>query len=387
MTGLDTVDLGTSVRSETDEAQTQLAAILQGLGTLNAEQVERVRQWQFRNGGAFSDAAVSLGMVSRADIATALGHSRRRLIRPVETDTTAYPEDPVGDPCGDDPRVQIDDAHRNLGQLLIEMGKLSAEQVDAVLQRQRLGDSSFGDAAVSMGVVSRGDIMTALARQYRYPILRRGADNAAISRELVVGHDPFGPAAEAIRSIRTVIVQQALDKGIRSFVIAAPRRGTGCSFLAGNLAMALAQMAVDTLLVDADMRTPRLSQMFGLSGRVPGLSEILRYQETAPSHIIRDVVPFLSLLPAGACPPNPQELLSSVEFVTLTAGLEKQFGAVIYDVSPGIEFADSSIVASRVGAAIVVARRRKTRFDGVSMLVDRLRNMNCVLLGTVLNNF
>jgi protein-tyrosine kinase len=272
-----------------------------------------------------------------------------------------------------------------LGQLLLQMGKLTAEQIDKVLAHQKRQDCTFGDAAIALGFVRRVDIMEALARQYHYPILSGDADNSALSSELVIGHDPFGTAAETIRSIRSAVVHAALGQGIRSIMITAPARGAGSTYLAGNLALSLAQMNVKTLLVDADMRDPRVGTMFGLNGRSKGLSEAVRYPDEPVMPY--SVVPSLSVLPSGAVPPNPQELLSSVEFLNLSTRFEQEYGAVIYDTAPGIEFADVQIIAARVGTAIVVARQHVTRFADVSALAQKLKNIECNVIGTVFNRF
>ena len=91
------------------------------------------------------------------------------------------------------------------------------------------------------------------------------------------------------------------------------------------------------------------------------------------------------MLPVGASPPNPQELLSSGEFIALTLRLEKRFDAVVYDCAAGMEFADSDIVAAHVRTAIVVVRRNRTRFNELRTLVERLKVVNCTIIGTVLN--
>lgn len=285
------------------------------------------------------------------------------------------------------PHKHGSEPHQNLGQLLVQMGKLSPEQVETVLRQQRQLDCTFGEAAVTLGLVRRADIMEALSRQYRYPILQGGSDTGRLSRELVIGHDPFGPAAEAIRSIRSAFVQAALGKGIKSVVIIGPHRDVGSTYLAGNLALSLAQMGLSTLLVETDMRSSRVGPMFGLHGRGPGLAEALRGRHEDPSSLATEVVANLFVLPAGAQPPNPQELLSSAEFLALTTSVEERYNAVIYDSAPGIEFADAQIVAARVGAALVVARQHVSSFDDLSQVVAKIENTGCNLLGTVFNRF
>ncbi len=90
---------------------------------------------------------------------------------------------------------------------------------------------------------------------------------------------------------------------------------------------------------------------------------------------------------AGDTPPNPQELLSSGEFIALTNNVERDFGVVIYDTAAAMEYADASIVVARVGAAIIVARQHETLFEDVATLSQKFRASQCKFLGTVMNEY
>jgi capsular exopolysaccharide synthesis family protein len=177
-----------------------------------------------------------------------------------------------------------------------------------------------------------------------------------------------------------------VKEGVRSFLITAPRRSAGASYFASNLALAFAQMSLPTLLVDANLRKPRIAQVFGLS-RLNGLTDALRCKSIGAPPICSNVVEGLSILPAGAVPPNPQELLASADFLALTDNLQSAFGIVIYDTPPALDYADAHVVASRVGSAVIVARKHKTAFNDVSNLANKLRGINCKVLGSVLNQF
>ncbi len=274
-----------------------------------------------------------------------------------------------------------------VGQQLMQLGLLTAQQVARVSVWRRQRGMNFAEAAVAMGVVRRDDLMAALSRQYSYPIMHRDADNTRFSQELVVGHEPFSQAAESIRSIRSSIAASAIAQGTRSFLVTGPRAGSGSTYFAGNLALSFAQMSLPTLLVDADLRAPRIAEMFGLERSVDGLSEVLRRKDIDRLPIVPDIIPGLSILPAGAVPPNPQELLCSVEFLALTNNLVNEYGVVVYDTAPANEFADAHVVAARVGAALVVARQHTTTFNDVSSLAGKLRGIQCKVLGTVLNTY
>ena len=270
---------------------------------------------------------------------------------------------------------------------LIRILKLTDRQILRARELQRDQGLSFVEAAIAIRAVRREDLLTALSKYYSYPIIYSDADSARFSRELVVGHEPFSAAAEAIRSIRSSLVSSAITGGTRSFVIVGPRTGSGSSFVAGNLALAFAQMSATTLLVDANLRDPRIAEMFGLDRNREGLSEALRRRTIDPAPIAHDIIPGLSVITSGAAPPNPQELLCSEEFLNLTTKLSQDFGIVIYDTPSAMDYADAHIVVARVGSAIIVAQRHKTTFNDISTVTGKIRASQCNVVGSVLNGF
>lgn len=272
---------------------------------------------------------------------------------------------------------------QDIRQWLIQIGKLTSAQAAQAAARAKAEGLSFLDAVLALNFVRRDELMTALSRHYSYPILEGGVQSTRFSSELIVGHSPFSPAAEVFRSIRTSIAPM-IGEGTRSFLVTGPRHGEGTTYFAGNLAVAFAQMLIPTLLVDANLRTPRIAQMFGLSSDV-GLSDSLRDRSTESPPIVPNVIRCLSILPAGTIPPNPQELLASADFLGLVNNLQATFGVVIYDTAAGMDYADAQVVASRVAAAIVIARQHETTFNDVSALVKKLQGINCKVLGSVLN--
>src|SRR5262249_10616912 len=138
--------------------------------------------------------------------------------------------------------------------------------------------------------------------------------------------------------------------------VVSPCRGEGRSYLAANLAVVFSQLGERTLLIDADMRTPRQHVMFNLENRA-GLSTILSGR--ADMQVIEHIVPLLdlSIMPSGPVPPNPQELLGRPLFRKLLADVAQEFDIVILDPPAGNANADAQTVAARAGGALMVARR------------------------------
>lgn len=283
--------------------------------------------------------------------------------------------------------IPADVSPDQLEQQLIRIGKLTDRQVARTREIQKRRGIGFLEAAIAIGAVRREDLMSALSKQYSYPIIYADTESARFSRELVVGHEPFGPAAESLRSIRTALVSSAIAAGTRSFAVVGPRQGAGSTFVASNLALAFAQMSVATLLVDANLRDPRIAAVFGFDRNKEGLSEALSRKSVDRAAIAYDTIPGLSILTSGAVPPNPQELLCSEEFLTLTSNLSRDFGIVIYDTPSAMDYADAHVVAARVGSAIIVARKHRTRFNDISTTANKLQAIQCNVVGSILNDF
>lgn len=270
---------------------------------------------------------------------------------------------------------------------LIRLNKLTSDQVARARAVQAQKGIGFVDAAVEIGAVDRHVLMSALAKQYNYPIIHSEADGGRFSSELVVGYEPFGAVAESIRSIRTSLVSSAVANATRSFAVIGPRPGAGNTFLAANLALAFAQMSVATLLVDANLRDPRIAEMFGFHRDQEGLSETLARKSIEQPYIVYDIIPRLSIMTSGAIPPNPQELVCSEEFLLLTNNLTKDFEIVIYDTPSAMDYADAYMLATRVDASIVVARKHKTNFSDITAVTNKLRSVQCNVVGAILNEF
>ena len=283
--------------------------------------------------------------------------------------------------------VAVQTSKDPIEQQILAAGNLSEAQVEAIRGFQRRKGLTFGEAAIALGLVRRDSLFLALSKRYNYPVLNFGVDEGRFSRELVVGYQPFSTAAEAFRSIRSALATGPLSQGKNAFAVIGPHRRVGVTYFAANLALSFAQMAVPTLLVDANLRKPRLAALFGVDPKTEGLVEALTHGDAELPPVTIDIVPGLSLLVAGATAPHPQELLSSKEFLTLSQNAQRNYGVVIYDTPAALESADAYVVASRVGAAMLAARRHRTRAKDISKISRALEGFQCDIAGTVLSRF
>ena len=150
------------------------------------------------------------------------------------------------------------------------------------------------------------------------------------------------------------------DEGVRTIVVTSAGPGEGKSLFSANLSVSLAQAGQRVLHVDADMRRPRVHEIFEFS-QEPGLSNLL-VGDCKPSEAVRKVtgVPGLAVLPAGMIPPNPAELLGSKRFDEYFATLSEHFDCVIIDSPPVLAVADASILANTASGVVFVVGADQT---------------------------
>lgn len=277
-------------------------------------------------------------------------------------------------------------AGRSIGAILIDNGRLTPEAAERILKLQKEQGLRFGDAAIQLGLLSEADIQQALSRQYDYPYLMPGDER--VSEEVVAAFKPFSPIVEQLRAVRSQLMLRWFDAeiGHKTLAVVSAGRAEGRSFTAANLAVVFSQLGERTLLIDADLRNPSQHQLFRLENKL-GLSSLLAGRAELAEAVIR--IPGLidlSVLPAGATPPNPQELLARPVFNALMATAAGQYDIVIVDTPAGAETADSQTIAARTRGAVVVARKDRSSAPALQAFVTSLQHSGVAVVGAVLNN-
>lgn len=283
-------------------------------------------------------------------------------------------------------RIPAGSGDRSIGAMLIDAGKITPEDAERVLRHAKEKSLRFGDAAIQLRVASEDDIQEVLARQFDYPYLQPGQSD--VSEEVTAAWRPFSAQVEAMRALRSQLMLRWFsgDESRRTVSVVSAERHDGRTHLAANLAVVFSQMGERTLLVDADLRNARQHELFGLKN-ASGLSAILA--ERVGLEAIQRIPGFvdLSVLPAGATPPNPLELLSRDTFGTLVQQLSSQFDVVVVD-TPAARFgSDCLLVAQKTKASVVVARRDRTSIDSCRALSHEIRSAGAAVLGGVLNDY
>jgi protein-tyrosine kinase len=276
------------------------------------------------------------------------------------------------------------DRGRAIGAILVEQGRLNVEDVEEIQRFAHLHGVRFGDAAVQLQRLTQGDIESAIAQQYNYPVLARGGDGG-VADDVIAGYQPQSEAVEPLRALRSQLILRWLNTSTRKLLaVTSAERGEGRSWLAANLATMFAQLGERTLLIDADMRHPRQHRLFNIDNSV-GLSALLTGR--AGREIARRIHPQLRLfvLPAGVIPPNPQELLARPVFDVILDLFASQFSLVIIDTPAISETADAQILAANAGSAIMIARRNHTRKSKLVSAMETLTETGGNVVGSVIN--
>ncbi|HUQ76740.1 MAG TPA: polysaccharide biosynthesis tyrosine autokinase [Burkholderiales bacterium] len=207
-----------------------------------------------------------------------------------------------------------------------------------------------------------------------------------IDPELAVAADPYGRQADAFRELRSVLLLEALPESAPfTLAVLSAQPGDGRTYLAANLAAAFSQLGERTLLIDADLRGARQDRLLRVQSGT-GLSNVLAgfAEHTEAVHRVAGLAN-LWLMPAGALPPNPVELLQRPAFEALLAAMKEKFDRIVIDTTAASRGPDCRVVAARCTASLVVARKDETRVDGLERLLDTLERGLARIAGVVMN--
>jgi succinoglycan biosynthesis transport protein ExoP len=193
---------------------------------------------------------------------------------------------------------------------------------------------------------------------------------------------PDSPFGESMRQIRTRLVFSAPMDEQRSLVITSPSPEDGRSVVAVNLAITMAQAGARVLLVDANFRQPRISQLFEAGQK--GLSDALTAQANW-SDLITEVRTNLYVMASGPLPPNPAELLGSDQMRQMVAEMSERFDRVLFDVGPALVVSDAMCLASMTDGVVMVLRAGVNSLGVAQRTRNTLKEANGHILGVVLN--
>jgi len=206
--------------------------------------------------------------------------------------------------------------------------------------------------------------------------------------ELLMNVDGRSPLAESYRHLRTSVLLSTAGRAPKSLLITSTLPGEGKTTTAVNTSYSLAQTGASVVIIDADMRRPRLHSIFGMRGQL-GLSSILSSdvtEEEMLAMVSKDDATGLHVLTAGPIPPNPAELLGSDQMRRLLVTLQRHFNHVVVDSPPVSSFTDGVLISTMVDGVLLVVHGGKSSRHVVKRSRQLLQDVGAKIFGVVLNN-
>lgn len=209
------------------------------------------------------------------------------------------------------------------------------------------------------------------------------------NKELLVQENSKSVISEALKTIRTNISFAQSTEGSKAILFTSCNSGEGKSWISSNIAVAYAQSNQNVIIVDADMRKGRQHNIFNVKN-INGLSECLKNLknqnfEILEKYIQETQIPKVHIMPIGAIPPNPSELLMSNNMTVLVDMLKSIYDIIIIDGTPCNLVSDSIPITRIVDTTILVTESRKTKIEDLSNVIKSIRNANGKILGAILN--
>jgi polysaccharide biosynthesis transport protein len=203
---------------------------------------------------------------------------------------------------------------------------------------------------------------------------------------LITVRHPRSPISEAFRSLRTNLQFAGVDTPVRTLLVTSPSPSDGKTTVVANLASVIAQSGRNVVIVDADLRRPRIHKMFQLSNRVGLTDQFIRTQDRFDGSLKSTEVANLHAITSGNLPPNPSELLSSGRMAEILKLLSNQFNTVIVDSPPTLLVTDAMVLAPRVDGVLLVVKPSVTKWASLKQAVEQLQHVKANLIGVVVND-
>ncbi|RYJ05924.1 MAG: polysaccharide biosynthesis tyrosine autokinase [Actinomycetales bacterium] len=278
-----------------------------------------------------------------------------------------------------------------LSPIVIQEGTASSQPVEPDARRTYV---LFGLAGLLLGLLLAAlrNLATAtvtssdaLTEQVKAPVIGAVAqDRHVADHPLISTLSNQHPRAEAMRIIRTNLQFLDVDRVSNVYVVTSSVAGEGKTTTASNLAISLAQSGQNVVLVDGDLRRPRLHEVFGAEQNV-GLTSVLVGKVPLDSAVQGTDVPGLDVLTSGTRPPNPSEIIQTAAMETVLIELGRRYDIVLVDAPPLLPVADAALLSVISDGAILVVRHGRTGHDQVRAASERITTVGGRLLGTIIS--
>ena len=262
-------------------------------------------------------------------------------------------------------------------------GAFGVHRVDTTVKDREDAEATLGIS--SLAVIPRTDTDKRLTHRV-FGGLLNGRKPARSQVLLPAEGLAATPVAEAFRSLRTNLIFSQATSDLKSIVITSPMPGEGKTTTSGYLGAVFARQGARTLLIDSDLRKPRLHILFK-SERSPGLTDVLLGEVELQAGVRKTEIDNLYLLPAGRGTSNPSELLGSKRLLRLAEAMRKEFDLVIWDSPPVLAFTDAAILGRAADGVILVLFAGTTERRAAQAASAQLRQSGAHMLGAVVNGF
>jgi chain length determinant protein tyrosine kinase EpsG len=273
-----------------------------------------------------------------------------------------------------------------MGQAFVNARKLTQEEVTKIIQLQRRSRVRFGEAAIRLGLLTEDDVHEVLSQQFNYQTVTRHGTGSRkkISDKLLIAHSPYSPQAEAIRRLRSETLLRLGEQRCIALALVSPGIGEGKSHLTASLAIAFAQLNMQTLVIDANLRKPTQHLLFDISNK-SGLSTMLAGRTVPTLDLTHAIVPHLRVLTSGPKPPNPSEILNAPALAELIDRFAQETQVILVDTPPATIGPDAQIIAQQVGRAILICREDQTRLSDLRSAHQAMETASVQVLGSFYN--
>jgi protein-tyrosine kinase len=278
---------------------------------------------------------------------------------------------PEFDPDRKDP--EFDTAATDARQLVRRRRELAKDEPEHILSYRHEPSFRVGEAAAELR-----------SQQFHYPFNVYGTEVQSFGDELVTAREPFSDRAEEFRSLRGGLLSSVFSGvGKRALAIISAEQGDGKTYMVSNLAVSFSQFAGRTLLIDANLRNPRLHRVLRTNNDL-GLGNLLA-GEVQNAAVPVDSVEGLHFIAAGSSMADPVQLLQGPRFSVLLEQMTDSFDYVFIDTPSHDIGPDARLIAARAGAALLVGRQGHSRVAPLRRLLSQLNMGPSVVAGVVLN--
>lgn len=213
--------------------------------------------------------------------------------------------------------------------------------------------------------------------------------NLDIHESIITHFDPKSPIAESYRGIRTNINLSNVDEGeMKTILVSSPGPGEGKTTTISNLAITFAKLGKKTLLIDCDLRKPKIHSVFGVQSK-PGLVDLFIDNDKEPLKLVNDIenVENLFVLTSGGIPSNPSELLGSKKMQSMIEIFKENFDVILFDTPPFTAVTDPVMLARAMNKIIIVVKAGETNKKSFYRSIQNLDHVGVKPSGVVLNWF